>query len=116
MLQSLLAIDKLYHSSFIQTYKKAVNEYENTPYWSPKIGFVLGAVSTFIFCMAVLSTVYFSSRMYYMLGQHGIDVTQDIHRDILHLQVQFLTAMLALYSLYSCSYPHPDGLSLHEIS
>ena len=46
--------------------------------------------------MAVLSTVYFSSRMYYMLGQHGIDVTQDIHRDILHLQVQFLTAMLAL--------------------
>ena len=92
----VLAIDKLYHSSFIQTYKKAVNEYENTPYWSPKIGFVLGAVSTFIFCMAVLSTVYFSSRMYYMLGQHGIDVTQDIHRDILHLQVQFLTAMLAL--------------------
>ena len=40
----VLAIDKLYHSSFIQTYKKAVNEYENTPYWSPKIGFVLGAV------------------------------------------------------------------------
>ena len=46
--------------------------------------------------MAVLSTVYFSNRMYYMLGQHGIDVTQDIHRDILHLQVQFLTVMLAL--------------------
>lgn len=92
----VLAIDKLYHSSFIQTYKNAVNEYENTPYWSPKIGFVLGGVSTFIFCMAVLSTVYFSNRMYYMLGQHGIDVTQDIHRDILHLQVQFLTAMLAL--------------------
>lgn len=38
----VLTIDKLYHSSFIQTYKKAVNEYENTPYWSPKIGFVLG--------------------------------------------------------------------------
>ena len=76
--------------------KNAVNEYENTPYWSPKIGFVLGGVSTFIFCMAVLSTVYFSNRMYYMLGQHGIDVTLDIHRDILHLQVQFLTAMLAL--------------------
>ena len=92
----VLAIDKLYHSSFIQTYKKAVNEYENTPYWSPKIGFVLGAVSTFIFCMAVLSTVYFSSRMYYMLGQHGIDVTQDIHRDILHLQVQFLKLPVSL--------------------
>ena len=92
----VLAIDKLYHSSFIQTYKKAVNEYENTPYWSPKIGFVLEAVSTFIFCIAVLSTVYFSNRMYYMLGQHGVDVTQHIHRDILHLQVQFLTAMLAL--------------------
>lgn len=92
----VLAIDKLYHSSFIQTYKNAVNEYENTPYWSPKIGFVLGGVSTFIFCMAVLSTVYFSNRMYYMLGQHGVDVTQHIHRDILHLQVQFLTAMLAL--------------------
>lgn len=39
----VLAIDKLYHSPFIQTYKNAVNEYENTPYWSPKIGFVLGA-------------------------------------------------------------------------
>lgn len=85
----VLAIDKLYHSPFIQTYKNAVNEYENTPYWSPKIGFVLGGVSTFIFCMAVLSTVYFSNRMYYMLGQHGVDVTQHIHRDILHLQVHF---------------------------
>ena len=92
----VLTIDRFYHSRFIQNYKNAVNEYENNPYWSPKIGLTLGAVSAFIFCMAVLSTGYFSSRMYYMLGQHGVDVSQDIHRDILHLQVQFLTAMLAL--------------------
>ncbi len=92
----VLAIDRFYHSDFVQTYKAAVDEYENNPYWSPKISFTLGAVSVFIFCMAILSTGYFSSRMYYMLGKHGVDVTNDLHQDILHLQVQFLTAMLAL--------------------
>lgn len=64
----VLTIDRFYHSRFIQNYKNAVNEYENNPYWSPKIGLTLGAVSAFIFCMAVLSTGYFSSRMNYMLG------------------------------------------------
>jgi len=73
-----------------------VNDCENNPYWSQKISVFLGAIGFFVFCMAVFSTVYFSGRTKYMLGAHGIDVTETVSRDILHLQIQFLAAMLAL--------------------
>lgn len=93
---SVLLIDRIYHSEFINQYREAVNDCENNPYWSQKISIFLGTIGFFVFCMAAFSTVYFSGRTKYMLGVHGIDVTETVSRDILHLQIQFLAAMLAL--------------------
>lgn len=93
---SVLLIDRFYHSEFVNRYREAVNDCENNPYWSQKISVFLGAIGFFVFCMAVFSTVYFSGRTKYMLSEHGIDVTKTVSRDILHLQIQFLAAMLAL--------------------
>lgn len=46
--------------------------------------------------MTAVSTIYFSDRINYMLTVHHVVVTGEIQHDILHLQIQFRTAMLAL--------------------
>ncbi len=85
-----------YHSKPVQRYKTAINEAANTPFFSSRIWLLLGVVTAFIVCMASFATVYFSSRAKYMLGEHGVKVTSEISSDLLHLQVQFLIAMIAL--------------------
>ena len=86
----------LYHSPLIQKYADAVNLSTKHTVDSSKPLVGLGIVTAFIACMAVLSTFYFSNRATYMLGQHHVDVTSAISSDLLHLQIQFLLAMLAL--------------------
>lgn len=86
----------IYHSNRIQKYKEAVNQSANNPYLSPKIVGIAGIISILVIAMAVLSTGYFSDRAEYMLMQHQVQVSKVIKRDLLHLQIQFLIAMLAL--------------------
>lgn len=86
----------LYHSTLIQKYADAVNHSTKHTVDSSKPLVGLGIVAAFIVCMAVVSTFYFSNRATYMLGQHQIEVTPAISSDLLHLQIQFLLAMLAL--------------------
>lgn len=92
----VMACDLLYHSSYVQHYKEAVNRSDEDSYWSPAMVCSLGGICAFIFSMAVFSTIYFADRMTYMLGQHGMEIVQAVQSDILHLQIQFLAAMLAL--------------------
>lgn len=47
-------------------------------------------------CVAIVAAYYFSQRMSYMLGIHGIQLSADINYDLLHLQIQFLIAEIAL--------------------
>lgn len=92
----VVACDFLYNSKYVRSYKEAVNQSEDDVYWSPAIILSLVGISAFIFCMAVFSTVYFSSRTTYMLNAHGVEISDAVQYDILHLQIQFLAAMLAL--------------------
>ncbi len=52
------------------------------------MGCILGA--------AVASTLYFANRISYMLSVHGMDITANIEYDLLHLQIQFMIAIIAL--------------------
>lgn len=92
-----LLIDRLYNSEKVKQLKEAVNESEKNPRWSSKFSGIVCVVGFFIFCMAVFSMIYFADRMEYMLGVHEVQVTKTVRQDILHLQVQFLVAMLALH-------------------
>lgn len=49
-----------------------------------------------ILCAAVASAFYFAQRMSYMLGVHGLSLSSEAERDLLHLQIQSLCATLAL--------------------
>ena len=88
--------NKIYHKERIQKYKDAVNQSLDDPYLSSKIVAISSGISFLIICIAIFSTGYFANRSTYMLKQHRVHVTRTIEIDLLHLQVQFLIAMLAL--------------------
>ena len=67
---AVILSDIIYHSSFVTHYKNVI--------------------------IAAFSTIYFASRTEYMFGVYGVKVTKKIAQDILHLQVQFLAAMISL--------------------
>ena len=87
---------KIYHKERIQKYKDAVNQSLDDPYLSSKMVAISAGISFLVICIAIFSTGYFAERSTYMLKQHGVHVTKTIEIDLLHLQVQFLIAMLAL--------------------
>lgn len=55
------------------------------------IAFMLGIVAA-----ATVAAFYFSQRMVYMLSVYGMTVSEDMGHDLLHLQIQFMIAMIAL--------------------
>lgn len=57
---------------------------------------ISAGISFLVICIAIFSTGYFAERSTHMLKQHRIHVTRTIEIDLLHLQIQFLIAMLAL--------------------
>ena len=92
----VMIADGIYNSKYTEYYRSAINNSEKNQYWSGKSGMALTVVTAFVLCMAVFSTIYFSDRTRYMLEAHGTQVTPEISSDILHLQIQFLAAMIAL--------------------
>ncbi len=95
----VLLCNAVYNSEFVTKYKEAVNDSENSIYLSSKMSIGIVIVGIFTFSMAVFSTIYFSDRAMYMLAEYGIDTTYAIKHDVLHLQIEFLAAMLALDSI-----------------
>ena len=92
----VMFMDQIFSSSRIGEYREAVDASADNPYRSAKIGLPMFVVGAFVISMAVLSTVYFSDRMSYMLNVYEVAVSDAMERDILHLQIQFLVAVLAL--------------------
>ena len=93
---AVILSDIIYHSSFVTHYKNVINDSELRQHWSVKMKISLFIIIIFVFCIAAFSTIYFASRTEYMFGVYGIKVTKKIAQDILHLQVQFLAAMISL--------------------
>ena len=88
--------DFIYRSRYLTEYRNALNAADGQHKWSRKIGIFLSVITVFVCSMAVFSTIYFSDRTKYMLDVYGVDVSDAIQHDVLHLQIQFLFSMLAL--------------------
>lgn len=86
----------LYHSDMLQNTKRCIDQSVHNPYTSKNTSLFFLAFELAILCMAVFATIYFSQRATYMLGQHSITVSQAISQDMLHLQIQFLIALMSL--------------------
>lgn len=87
---------ELYHSRLVQKLKLYVDRSSRTSY----VNDTLRNRSVTFFAVALTLTVvaaaYFSQRTVYMLKQHGIMVESNIASDLLHLQLQFVMAIIAL--------------------
>lgn len=86
----------VYESDTVQEIKFGIDQSVNNPYASGRMNLFLAAFECFLLCMAVSAAIYFSQRASYMLGRHGIAVSDAISSDLLHLQIQFLVASLCL--------------------
>lgn len=52
---------------------------------------------------AAASVIYFAQRIGYMLGQHGLVLTDEMNYDLVHLQIQFLASALSLNLIMALS-------------
>ncbi len=50
-------------------------------------------------CFAMAVAIYFVNRMYYVLNQSGIALTDANYSDLIHLQIQFLIGILSMMAL-----------------
>lgn len=86
----------VYHSDTIQHVRSCINQRIHNPFTSRRMTLFFGVFEAFMICMAIIAAVYFSQRESYMLGQHGVAVTDVISADLFRLQIQFLIASLSL--------------------
>ncbi len=89
----------MYHSQTVQNIKQCMDQSVDNPYTSQKMNIFLVMFEFFLFCMAVSAAVYFSERESYLLGQHGLMVSAQISGDLLHVQLQFVVAFMAMNTL-----------------
>ncbi len=87
---------RLYRSNRMQTIFHGIDSKEANLYPQKKEKRHVYVFLGFIVLMSIFSTIYFVNRMFLMLAEHGIQISDRVGRDILHLQVQFLIASLAL--------------------
>ena len=92
----VMLLDTVYHCKYVENCKEAINQTEADAGWSTHIRMGVGAVAVFVLSMSLLSTFYYSDRMNYMLRAYGVENSLRTQYGILHLQVQFLAATLAL--------------------
>ena len=91
LVEIICALD---HVKQVEAYRQAVN-HQKTPAPS-NITAALGILSMLMLGATLVATAYFADRASYMLGRHGIQVTDALGHDLMNLQIQFLMAMLAL--------------------
>lgn len=89
-------IPMIYYGGRLKNFRDAVNQSAKNLYSSGRIGFVLFVVGAFVVLMSVFSTLYFTQRASYMMNAHGLETSELVLSDLLHLQMQFLISMLAL--------------------
>lgn len=87
---------ELYNSSSVQRIKLYIDRSSRTSFVQDSLQH--RAVSFFAVAMTliIVAAAYFTQRTVYMLQKHGIMIQSDIAGDLLHLQLQFVMAIIAL--------------------
>ncbi len=86
----------VWHSRPARSFCSCIDRSGETLFLERRLARLLALFGLFVMVLTVLSALYFAQRCIYMLGCYGINVSSGIATDTLHLQVQFLFAVLAL--------------------
>lgn len=95
----VLIIEVIYHAYRLEKFQElrtSIDQSSRNPYVEKRINRSVYIFAFFIVCMTISAAVYFSNRAVYMLTAHQVTVSKVIKGDLLHLQLQFLFATLAL--------------------
>lgn len=86
----------IYHSKRVREFKNYIDDSEKDSYKSRKLKLALVVYGIVILFITSVTAIYFAQRTSYMLDMHGIKVSSGVSMDMVHLQVQFLGATIAL--------------------
>lgn len=87
---------ELYHSERVQSLKQYIDRSSRTSYVKETLRHRSLAFFTVAVTLIIIAAGYFSQRTVYMLNKHSITVQSNIANDLLHLQLQFVMAIIAL--------------------
>ncbi len=90
------ALWAVYRSGRVQNVRMYIDQAGKNPYAVGRMTLFFALFELFLLFMATFAADYFSQRESFMLEQHGITVSDQISVDLLHLQIQFLVALLSL--------------------
>lgn len=86
-----------YKSRMVSNFKNSIDSSCDIPYINTgKKNIFIAVFAAFIAIMMLSATFYFSYRGAFILRQHNINVSPVINSDLMHLQMQFMMAMLSL--------------------
>ncbi len=89
-------IQRIYNSDRVQKFKNSIDKARENYIDPPKKHTMHSVFTIFLVAMTMFATLYFSQRTSYMLERHGLEVDSAINADLIHLQIQFMFAVIAL--------------------
>ena len=89
----------LYNCRHVRNFKNCVDRSDSNPYIENEKKHIFIVFFVFLLLMTIFAAFYFSRRTSYMLSRHNIEISPVINNDLIHLQIQFLFAMLSLNSI-----------------
>ncbi len=92
-------IHNLLQNGRIRIFLEYVGHGRGIFYKEEQISWQLAAFILAILGAAIVAAVYFAQRISYMLSVYGLNISAEIGHDLLHLQIQFMIAMIALLFL-----------------
>lgn len=88
---------KFYSGKRIARLRISVNRAGNLPHTEKRMTKPVILFGSFMVIVTVSAAGYFTDRTAYMLGTHDITVSSAISYDLMHLQIEFMFAILALH-------------------
>ena len=91
-----LACWKIWNAPYLRRYRQRLALADNHSLAGPNSKIFQAVVVLLMILFAGMVAVYFVQRTNYMLGEHGIELSQNAYLDLMHLQIQFLLGILSL--------------------
>lgn len=88
---------KIYSGKHVAQLRISVNRAVNSPYTEKHRTRAVVIFGIFTVIITFSAAGYFAERGAYMLGVHNVTVSSAISYDLMHLQIQFMFAMLSLH-------------------
>lgn len=90
---------RLYNGKRMHHFRDCVNGVEDNPYMEKSIAKFMSGFIAAALALSIIAAVYFSQRASVMLDRYGVAVPDHLNDDLLHLQIQFTMAIMALVVL-----------------